>query len=256
MRSEGKFLILVVFCIISCGKPVPSSVRYHNDRSIVFSSDTIIVYGDTLTGSPGSPASVIIPSKDADSDKSLSIAMIIVIVALSVVALFTCVHILRMRFAMKALTDEKNALKALSDSGVWVDIPTMSVINRRLSLLNKVLAAEINHSLIKDASLELEKVLDSKDEFIISTASVFAASYPQFVGYLRECGLTEWETGFCCLYLMGLKGKDVKAIVKNAYNINSVIRTKFKLSPVDTNLDIYLKDLFQSYYNEQANDCQ
>ena len=78
-----------------------------------------------------------------------------------------------------------------------------------------------------------------------STRLAFKASHPQFINHLKEHGLTEWEINYCCLYAMGLKGREVGTYIKmrSHYNVSSDIREKLGINEHDTNLGIYLRKL-------------
>lgn len=78
-----------------------------------------------------------------------------------------------------------------------------------------------------------------------STRLAFTGSHPDFIKYLERHNLTEWEIEYCCLYALGLKGKEVGTYIKlrSHYNISSEIREKLGLGETDTNLGIYIRKL-------------
>ena len=90
-----------------------------------------------------------------------------------------------------------------------------------------------------------KQVLKDKDAFMDSTRLAFKASHPHFINHLKEHGLTEWEINYCCLYAMGLKGREVGTYIKmrSHYNVSSDIREKLGINEHDTNLGIYLRKL-------------
>ena len=71
-------------------------------------------------------------------------------------------------------------------------------------------------------------MLANKDTFMVSTKLAFAGSHPKFIKYLEERGLTDWEISYCCLYALGLKGKEVGSYIKmrSHYNNSSEVREK------------------------------
>mgnify|MGYP007119877659 FL=1 len=85
----------------------------------------------------------------------------------------------------------------------------------------------------------------NKDAFMSSTRLAFTGSHPDFIKYLERHNLTEWEIEYCCLYALGLKGKEVGTYIKlrSHYNISSEIREKLGLGETDTNLGIYIRKL-------------
>jgi hypothetical protein len=100
----------------------------------------------------------------------------------------------------------------------------------------------------KNAQQQMEELLSNREEFIASTISAFQASHPAFVEYLKKCGLTDMELGYCCLYAIGLNGKEVGAFTKMSrhYIVNSEIRKKLGLAEQKTNLDKYIQQLLDS----------
>ena len=70
-------------------------------------------------------------------------------------------------------------------------------------------------------------------------------SHPQFIQYLETCGLTVYEIYICCLYAIGLRGKEVGEYtgLKRHYTISSDIRKKLGLSEHHTNLNKYIQSL-------------
>lgn len=127
------------------------------------------------------------------------------------------------------------------------DEKAMAVIRQRLSVLDKVIASRISSDdkLYRSSEEEMEVLIADREEFLRSTKIVFEESHPKFIAYLQDKGLTEWETGYCCLYTLGLKGKDIGEYIqkKRHYIISHEIRQKLGLSEHDTNISIYLRGL-------------
>lgn len=127
------------------------------------------------------------------------------------------------------------------------DEETMKVIRERLAVLDKVIASHISsdEKAYRISEKEIEKLMADREEFIVSTTAVFKESHPEFIAHLQRKGLTEWEIGYCCLYTLGLKGKDVGEFIKKKrhYIISSEIRSKLGLGEHDTNIGIYLRNL-------------
>ncbi|MBO7264775.1 MAG: hypothetical protein J6U91_00925 [Alistipes sp.] len=124
-----------------------------------------------------------------------------------------------------------------------------TAVVKRLELLNKFFTAFItnNSDIDRTASREMEELLANKDTFMVSTKLAFAGSHPKFIKYLEEHNLTEQETEICCLYAIGLKGKDIKAYTNQSrhYNQSADIRRKLGLTESDTNLAIFLRDMLE-----------
>lgn len=127
------------------------------------------------------------------------------------------------------------------------DEKAMAVIRQRLSVLDKVIASRISSDdrLYRSSEEEIDILMADREEFLRSTKIVFEESHPRFIAFLQEKGLTDWEIGYCCLYTLGLKGKDIGEYIqkKRHYIISHEIRQKLGLSEHDTNIGIYLRDL-------------
>ena len=126
-----------------------------------------------------------------------------------------------------------------------------TAVVKRLELLNKFFTAFItnNSEIDRTASREMEELLANKDTFMVSTKLAFAGSHPKFIKYLEERGLTDWEINYCCLYALGLKGKEVGSYIKmrSHYNNSSGVRQKLGINEHDTNLGIYIRKLLKSF---------
>ena len=124
-----------------------------------------------------------------------------------------------------------------------------TAVVKRLELLNKFFTAFItnNSDIDRTASKEMEELLANKDTFMVSTKLAFAGSHPKFIKYLEEHNLSEQEIEICCLYAIGLKGKDIKAYTNQSrhYHQSADIRHKLGLTESDTNLSIFLRDMLE-----------
>lgn len=132
-----------------------------------------------------------------------------------------------------------------SRGGDLKDEETVFVLTKRLKLLDKVLVSVIsgNASLNGDVKNDLLSYVSDKDKFIHDTYHQYKRLHPCFVAFLRSKGLSEWETGYCCLYALGLRGKDVGAFLERGghYNIDSRIRRKLGLGTEDANLGNHVR---------------
>lgn len=143
---------------------------------------------------------------------------------------------------------ERDALtKMVEDSSVQEE--AKAVIKARLDVLNKVIISQITGttSANKKAYEELESLLANKDSFIESTRLTIEGNNPEFITALKQRGLTDEEINICCLYAIGLKGKDIKAYTSQSrhYHHSADIRHKFGLSENDTNLSIFIRDMLE-----------
>ena len=148
------------------------------------------------------------------------------------------------------LMQEKSTLAQTLEESLVLNGDMKGIVRERLALLNKFLAANIteNWKADKSAQQQMDELLSNREEFIASTISAFEASHPSFMTYLKGRGLTEKELGYCCLYAIGLNGKEVGAFTKMSrhYIVNSEIRKKLGLSEQKTNLDKYIQQLLDS----------
>ena len=143
---------------------------------------------------------------------------------------------------------ERDALtKMVEDSNVRDE--AKAVIKARLDVLNKVIISQITGttSANKKAYEVLESLLANKESFIESTRLAIEGNNPEFITALKRQGLTNEEINICCLYAIGLKGKDIKAYTNQPrhYNQSADIRHKLGLTESDTNLSIFLRDMLE-----------
>ena len=154
------------------------------------------------------------------------------IILVSFAALALCIGIIR-RYAVK--------LRRKPDD------EAMGLIRQRLAVLDKVLASHISSDdkAYRISEEEIESLISDRESFLISTKVIFKESHPAFISALEKKGLTDWETGYCCLYTLGLTGKDVGEFIqkKRHYIISSEIRKKLGLGEHDTNIGIWLRNL-------------
>ena len=129
------------------------------------------------------------------------------------------------------------------------DEVSKSIIDERLGVLNQLLLADImKDSMMEvEASSKLREFYDDKDGFMNSNRMIFAASHPGFIQYLEEKGLDVSEINHCCLYALGMNGKDVISFLGKggSYNVASRIRKKLGIDSSTTNLDKYVRKLMQ-----------
>lgn len=127
------------------------------------------------------------------------------------------------------------------------DDEAMALIRQRLTVLDKVLASHISSDdkAWKISEEEIENLISDRESFLISTKIVFKENHPKFISILEQKGLTDWEIGYCCLFTLGLKGKEVGEFIqkKRHYIISSEIRKKLGLCEHDTNIGIWLRAL-------------
>lgn len=147
------------------------------------------------------------------------------------------------------MEEERDNLTELLSKNDELEPDIKTAVAKRLELLNKFFTAYItnNSDIDRKANKEMDELLANKDTFMKSTKFAFAGSHPKFIKYLKERGLTDWEINYCCLYALGLKGKEVGTYIKmrSHYNNSSDIREKLGINEHDTNLGIYIRKLLR-----------
>ena len=143
------------------------------------------------------------------------------------------------------LKTERDTLAKTIERNPPADRQSRTVLNDRLQLLDKFFTAAIldSYEIDKKASKEIEQLVADRDKFLYTTRMTFVAAHPGFISFLESKGLSEWEIEYCCLYAIGLKGKDIGFYLnkKRHYNDSSEIRSKLGLGEHDTNLGNFLK---------------
>ena len=156
----------------------------------------------------------------------------------------------RYRLLYQQMEYEKDNLSELLSQNDNMDSTIRSIVAKRIELLNKFFTVYItnNSEISRKVDKELDDLLADKDSFMTSTRLAFAGSHPNFIKYLEEHNLAEREIEYCCLYALGLKGKEVGSYIKmrSHFNISSDIRKKLGLGESDTNLGIYIRKLLTS----------
>jgi len=144
----------------------------------------------------------------------------------------------------RQIEKERNSLREIQEHSKIMDAESLQLVSKRLEVLDKVLIGHMSQdpAISKEADNTIDGLLKNKDEFILSTSKVFSTSRPNFCQYLRTAGLTEFEIGYCCLFVMGLYAKDIEPYFsKNASNvINNTIRNKLALPKNGVKLRTFL----------------
>ena len=192
--------------------------------------------------------------QQATQDKIVLVAIIVILI-LSIVCIwiyvrFTISRKEKEKYRLQCLdieTERDNLTLLLAQQKAELSKEAQTALAERISLLNRFFTAHIINDEKSSTKLqkEMEALINNRDTFMDSTRLSFAVSHPRFIQYLKNHGLTEWEINYCCLYALGLKGKEVGAYIKmrSHYNVSSLIREKLGINEHDTNLSIYLRKL-------------
>ena len=201
--------------------------------------------------------------REAKNNRTIIILICIIVLFVALIAIYLIRKQLQIRTAEKKQLEiekkryeqlyadaiaERDALtKMIEDSSVKDE--TKAVIRERLEVLNKVIISHITDtsSANKKAFQELEALVADRYSFIESTRLTIEGNNPEFIAALKKQGLTDEEINICCLYVIGLKGKDIKAYTSQPrhYNQSADIRHKLGLTENDTNLSIFLREMLE-----------
>ena len=200
-------------------------------------------------------------NKETIENQKLTLKVIILSCMVALLGAAFIIYLIRSR--LKSRTEEKERYADMYESTLaerdtlseMLEANSMSeetrkIISQRLEVLNSIITSYISErdADIKKADLNLERLIADRDAFITSTRVTMEISHPTFFNYLHEKGLTDWEINYCCLYLIGLKGKDIGDYInlKRHYSYGSNIRQKLGLTENDTNLSLYLRKLLKT----------
>lgn len=149
------------------------------------------------------------------------------------------------------IEEEHNNLSNLLAQQHELNETTQQILAERVSLLNKFFVTHIKSYGEPDDTIneEIRKLIKDKESFMNSNRISFGGSHPKFIHYLEEKGLTEWEINYCCLYALGLNGKEIGTYIRmrSHYNQSSIIREKLGIGEHDTNLSIYIRKLLKEF---------
>lgn len=148
------------------------------------------------------------------------------------------------------LAEMQKELERLQKESSNADEDAINFITRQLEILNSFIAKSIVYGkgyVGKGIMSEIEKLANDRDSFLDSLYETFTLTHPDFIKTLDGHGLTKEEKFICCLYAIGLQGKDIMAYLgrKRHYVDSSVIRAKLGLSEHDVNLGRYIRSICQ-----------
>ena len=153
------------------------------------------------------------------------------------------------RLLYNQIEQERDSLTEILERSNELEGAAKNALLERLTLLNRFFLAYItdNRDMDRKVSQEMEKLVANKEVFMYSTRLAFAGSHPKFIKHLEDRGLNEWEINYCCLYALGLKGKEIGEYIqlKSHFNNSSDIRKKLGLGEHDVNLGTYIRKLLR-----------
>lgn len=112
---------------------------------------------------------------------------------------------------VEALENESESLKKLLENHNEIPDEVRHAIRIRIDMLNSLLASHIsdNKEYEKPYDTLVKELTENTKEFMNSNRLAFQMSYPRFIRYFEEHGLTIDEINYVCLYAIGLRGKEV-----------------------------------------------
>lgn len=150
---------------------------------------------------------------------------------------------------VEALENESESLKKLLENHNEIPDEVRHAIRIRIDMLNSLLASHIsdNKDYEKPYDTLVKELTENTNEFMNSNRLAFQMSYPRFIRYFEEHGLTIDEINYICLYAIGLRGKEVGNYMKKRshVNISSAIRQKLGIDKHETNIGIYVRKLLK-----------
>lgn len=70
---------------------------------------------------------------------------------------------------------------------------------------NRTLTMGLKNNISIDSLKQLEHIKQSRSEFIENLLAAFERDHPEYIAYLKECGMTSEEIRYCCLEVLGVE---------------------------------------------------
>ncbi|MDE6291497.1 MAG: hypothetical protein K2M16_08190 [Muribaculaceae bacterium] len=146
---------------------------------------------------------------------------------------------------IEEMEGEKEKLKELLGRQETLSEKARELIRERISMLNGLIAQALTEqeSYGKEFKSYIIKIKKDKKGFQQSLVKVLEMTHPEFISYLREHGLTERELNYCCLYAIGMRGKEIGTYLDlvRHYNISTEVRRKLGLDSNGENLGPFIR---------------
>lgn len=145
-----------------------------------------------------------------------------------------------------SLKEEYAQMSAVLQNNSSIQEEARVLLGQRVKSLAQFLSIDPPSSLDKVAD-QLDSLTANRKELLETIGLLYAVYHPAFVNRLHACGLSNGEIGYCCLLVLGFRTGEIGDVINRSstYHISSAIRQKVGLGPNDTNLSIYLKNLFK-----------
>lgn len=145
-----------------------------------------------------------------------------------------------------SLKEEYEQMSAVLQNNSSIQEEARALLGKRVKSLAQFLSADPSSSLDKVTD-QLDSLTANRKELLETIGLLYAMYHPAFVNRLQACGLSNGELGYCCLLILGFRTGEIGDVINrsSSYHISSAIRQKVGLGPNDTNLSIFLKNLFK-----------
>ncbi|MGN0202628.1 MAG: hypothetical protein ACI399_06990 [Candidatus Cryptobacteroides sp.] len=145
-----------------------------------------------------------------------------------------------------SLKEEYAQMSALLQNNSDIQEEARKVLGKRVQSLAQFLSADPPSSLNRVAD-QLDSLTENRKDLLETIGLLYAVYHPSFVNRLQEYGLSNGEIGYCCLLILGFRTGEIGDVINrsSSYHISSAIRQKVGLGPKDTNLSIFMKNLFK-----------
>lgn len=145
-----------------------------------------------------------------------------------------------------SLKEEYAQMSAVLQNNSSIQEEARALLGQRVKSLAQFLSVDPPSSLDKVAD-QLDSLTENRKELLETIGLLYAVYHPAFVNRLQACGLSNGEIGYCCLLILGFRTGEIGDVINrsSSYHISSAIRQKVGLGPNDTNLSIFLKNLFK-----------
>ena len=152
----------------------------------------------------------------------------------------------RLAHSYSLLEEEVSSLKDMLDSNISLDKSITDIIKERIDLLNQLFISRIRDE--KELWRKIDTIIEDREDFMHSLLLVYKSTHPRFISHLKERNLTELEMEYCCLFAIGMNGKDIGFYTNQSrhYHISSSIRKKLGTDINNINLNTYITNLLKS----------
>ncbi|MDE5551638.1 MAG: hypothetical protein K2I91_00410 [Muribaculaceae bacterium] len=145
---------------------------------------------------------------------------------------------------MEQFENERMRLESITIRNEHID----SLINKRLSMLNGIIASEVSGDARyrKDFDKICKQISDEKVKFLSNLTKEIGELCPALIKVAEDAGLSETQLQCLCLLALGVKVKDMSGYlgIGGIYNFTNEIRRKIGLGS-DTNLGLYVRGMMR-----------